>query len=68
MKTRINSIKNLNFWTGLKWLTTLTIILYFGIAIGQQILRDITGYRVNYSFSVSYESDGLLKPVVEAKK
>jgi len=68
MKTKIQSIKNLNFWTGLKWIVTLSIILYFGFGIGQQILRDVTGYRINYSFSISYESDGLLKPVVEAKK
>ena len=67
MRTKLNQIKNLNFWFALKWTGILIIVLYFGVAIGQQILRDFTGYRINYSFSISYESDGLLKPIVEAK-
>ena len=67
IKTFSKGIKELNFWFALKWTGILIIVLYFGVAIGQQILRDFTGYRINYSFSISYESDGLLKPIVEAK-
>jgi len=66
MKQKLNAIKELNFWFALKWLGIILVVIYMAIGVGQKVYQDVTGYRVNYSFSVSYESDGLLKPYVEA--
>jgi len=67
MKNKINKLKTLTVWTFFKWLGIALLVFYVSRATAISIARDFLGTNINFSISFIHNSDGLFRPVVEAK-
>ena len=67
MNQRINKLKTLTVWTFFKWLGIALLLFYVSRATAISIARDFLGTNINFSITLYHNSDGLFRPVVEAK-